>query len=89
MNHQTDFANSKNWLNDNIAFSYSSFYESAIRTTELANFSFIFKPFFDVADHSLIASKEEAVKLSTGLEMELKAWDKLSDEAFIILENSI
>ena len=89
MEYQTEFANSMNWLNENIAFSFSSFWEPVAGTADLANFPFIYKPLINIPNHPQIEDKEAAIQLSTGLEMELKAWDKLSDEAFIILENSV
>jgi|GEM_PF-2051705 len=89
MSNQTDFANSKNWLNENIVFSFSSFLEPAIGTTDVVNFQFIYKPSIDVADHLQKEREEGVLQLLPGLEMELKAWDKLSDEAFMILENSV
>jgi len=88
MHHHTDFANSKDWLTENIIFSYLSFMEPIIHTVDVANLPFIHRFFIDLSDRRQIEQKEGTLKLLDGLEMELKAWDRLSDEAFANLENS-
>lgn len=89
MFHQTDIANSKNWLNENIIFSYSSFMEPAINTFDMVNLPFIHKTISEEMKFSEGTQKGLTINLLSDLERELLAWDELSDEAFVIFEKSI
>lgn len=86
MSYQTDYATSKNWLSESIIFCYSSIVEPAVSTLDIMNFPFIHKA---IGKESELPQKELAMTSLPGLEFELDAWDRLSDEAFVIIEKPI